>query len=387
MKIVLFANTDWYLYNFRRSLAQAIRDAGHDVLLISPPGAYADKLVELGFRWLPAPLNRRSLNPVSEVLFLAWLWKLLSAENADIIHGFTIKCAVYGSIVARIMSALGRGPSRINAVAGMGYVFTSRDFKARFLKPIVRTLMRFAFGGKNSLLVVQNPTDLNFFILHKIVDPRFARLIPGSGVNCNRFFPASDHAPRSPSARLKVLLPARLLWDKGLAEFIEATRALQSEGAPIDFLLAGTPDEGNPASVPPAMVDQWAQEGLVSWLGHVDDMPELFRSVDIVALPSYREGLPKGLIEAAATGLALITTDAPGCRDVVDDGVTGIVVPVRDSVALQEAIRRLQLDPHLRMRLGAAAREKARLQFADTAINTQTVQLYYDVGNSGAASR
>lgn len=382
MKIALFANTDWYLYNFRQSLAQAICDAGHEVILISPPGPYAKKLESLGFRWISAPMKRRSLNPVREFLLLSWLWRLFAREHVDIVHGFTIKCAVYGSIVARLMSTVRKGPSRISAVAGMGYVFTSSDIKARLLRPVVRRFMRFAFNGKDALLVVQNPTDLTFFIQERIVDASLTRLIPGSGVNLQRFSPSPDSSP-DPSTRLRVLLPARLLWDKGLAEFIDAARALKSEGASIDFFLAGTSDEGNPASVPRPVIEQWARDGVVAWLGHVEDMPQLFRSVDVVVLPSYREGLPKGLIEAASSGLALITTNVPGCRDVVDDEINGLLIPVRDAVALKQAIARLQTSPELRIRLGMGARDKALRYFGEDTIIQQTIALYSEVKRAG----
>jgi glycosyltransferase involved in cell wall biosynthesis len=173
-----------------------------------------------------------------------------------------------------------------------------------------------------------------------------------------------------------VVLPARLLWDKGVAEYVEAARLLRGEGRAVDLLLAGDPDPGNPATVPEATVRRWAGEGVVQWLGHVDDMPALFRSVDAVALPSYREGLPKGLIEAAACGLPLVTTDVPGCREVVTDGVDGLLVPVRDGKALASAIARLHDDPSLRSRLGAAARRKVLAEFDERIVVARTMAVY-----------
>jgi glycosyltransferase involved in cell wall biosynthesis len=316
MKIVLFANTEWYLYNFRRSLVLSLLDAGHEVLLISPSGPYGEKLLAMGLRWQPVPMERRSLNPGREALLLLHLGRLLHRERPDVIHGFTIKCAVYGSLAARMAGVR----ARINAVAGMGYVFISNTAKARILRPLVSSLLKLALGGSNTRLILQNPDDVALFERAGLVERRNVRLIPGSGVDCSRFRPGPA---RPTEARLRVLLPARLLWDKGLAEFIEAVRLLQAERRPIDFLLAGDPDPGNPAAVPEAAVRGWVGEGLVQWLGHVEDMPGLLRSVDIVALPSYREGLPKGLIEAAASGCALITTDVPGCREVVTHEVDG----------------------------------------------------------------
>ena len=176
-----------------------------------------------------------------------------------------------------------------------------------------------------------------------------------------------------------MLLPARLLWDKGLAEYVAVARQLKGEGRDIAFLLAGQPDPGNPASVPEATVQGWVQEGLLQWLGHVEDMPALFRSVDVVALPSYREGLPKGLIEAGACGCALVTTDAPGCREVVADGIDGLLVPVRDAKALATAIARLHEDPELRSRLGRAARERVLREHEVGSVNARTMTVYQEL--------
>lgn len=377
MKVVLFANTDWYLYNFRRSLALALRKAGHDVLLISPPGPYGTKLEALGLRWLAAPMDRRSLNPLREAALLIWLRRLLLAEKADLVHGFTIKCAVYGSLAARMAGV----KARVNAVAGMGYVFTSADLKARMLRPVVRALMRGSLDGQNARLILQNPDDMNLFRHAGLVQPEHMRLIPGSGVDCERFAPLDLPAESKPAlgGRLRVVLPARLLWDKGLAEFVEAARLLHAEGRAIDFLLAGDPDPGNPAAVPEATVRGWVTEGLLEWLGHIDDMPALFRSVDVVVLPSYREGLPKGLIEAAACALPLVTTDVPGCREVVTDDVDGLLVPVKNAKALAHAIARLHDDPDLRTRLGAAARAKALAEFDESVVIERTMAVYTEL--------
>ena len=371
--IVLFANTDWYLYNFRRSLSLALKDAGHDVLLISPPGPYGEKLRALGLRWEPVPMDRRSLNPLREARLLAWLVSLFRRERPDLVHGFTIKCAVYGSLAARLAGV----PARVNAVAGMGYVFTSRDLKARLLRPLVRGLMHAALDGERARLVLQNPDDVALFQRAGFVDASRIRLIPGSGVDCSRFQPVAR--VRTPGEPLRVLLPARLLWDKGVAEFVDAARRLKLEGRALRFQLAGDPDPGNPAAVPDATLRAWVGEGVVEWLGHVDDMPALFQSVHMVVLPSYREGLPKGLIEAAACGLPLVTTDVPGCREVVTDGVDGLLVPVRNADALAAAIARLQDDEDLARRLGEAARAKALVEFDERVVVGATLGVYREL--------
>lgn len=374
MKVVLFANTEWYLYNFRRSLALALREAGHELLLISPPGPYGERLRALGFRWEPLPMQRRSLNPLREMRLMWHLWRLFRREQPVLVHGFTIKCAVYGSLAARLAGV----PARINAVAGMGYVFTSEDRKARLLRPVVRGLLKLALGGRDARLILQNPDDVAMFERAALVKADRVRLIAGSGVDCARF--AARAGPRGDAGSPRVLLAARMLWDKGIAEFVEAARQLRAQGRAIDFLLAGDPDPGNPAAVPEAKLRGWVEEGLLQWLGHVEDMPALFASVDILVLPSYREGLPKGLIEAAACALPLVTTDVPGCREVVTDGVDGLLVPVRDARALARAIARLLDDADLARALGHAARGKALRQFDERIVIESTLAVYSELG-------
>lgn len=375
-KVILFANTDWYLYNFRLSLARKLRELGHEVVLLSPPGEYGPQLRALGFRWEPAPMVRRSLNPLREVTLLMWLVRFLRRERPDLVHGFTIKCAVYGSLSSRLAGVA----VRVNAVAGMGYVFSSRDVKAVVLRPLVRRVMRMAFGGKRSMLILQNPDDLALFRTANIVDERAIRVIKGSGVNISRFKPRSEEAEPLEAQPLRVVLAGRLLWDKGIAEYVEAARILKAEGRSVRCILAGTPDPGNPAAVDENLLRGWVRDGLVEWLGHVSDMPVLFAETDVAVLPSYREGLPKSMIEAAACALPLIITDAPGCREVVGiDGEEGLVVPVRDGRALADAIRRLDDDRALARKLGEAARQKALREFDEQIIIERTLAVYREV--------
>lgn len=381
MKAILFANTDWYLYNFRRTLALSLRRAGYDVLLISPAGPYGAKLRALGLRWEPLPMQRRSLNVVRESAFLLYLVRLLRREQPTVVHGFTIKCAVYGSLAAKMAGVA----ARINAVAGMGYVFTSDQLKARLLRPVVRGLLRLALGGEQARLILQNSDDVKLFRKADLIDTAHIRLIRGSGVDCAKYAAASPRKLRDGSTH--VLLASRMLWDKGIGEYIAALRQLRAQGYAVHAILAGTPDPGNPATIPEETILGWVGEGLVTWLGHVDDMVALFSAVDIVVLPSYREGLPRSLVEAAACGLPLITTDVPGCREVVADGVDGLLVPVRDSDAIAEAIRTLVDNPALARRLGEAARAKARTYFDERIVIERTLAVYTELCGHGEAER
>jgi glycosyltransferase involved in cell wall biosynthesis len=374
MKVILFANTDWYLFNFRLSLARALRDQGAEVVLLSPPGPYGRKLREAGFRWEPLAMDRRSLNPFREFGLLRGLARFYRLEGPDAVHHFTLKCVVYGSLAA----AWARVPFIVNAVAGLGYVFTNPSLFARALRPIVRGALRFALNRPNARLILQNPDDVKLFRDATLIDDRKLRLIMGSGVDTTRFYPSSspvlEHEP------VRVLLASRILWDKGIGEFVEAARLLSAEGLPVCFRLAGSPDPGNPASVPDAQIAAWVQEGIVEFLGKVADMPTLLRESDIVVLPSYREGLPKSLIEAAACGIPMVTTDVPGCREVVSDGETGLLVPVREAAALAGAIRRLCSAPEWARDLGRAARERALREFDERVVIAKTLAVYREGG-------
>lgn len=373
MKIVLFANTDWYLYNFRLPLAQTLQRRGIEVVLVSPPGPYGERFAALGLRWIPAPLQRRSLGLLREARVLAWLYRLLREEKPDLVHGFTIKCAIYASLAARLAGV----PACVAAITGLGYVFTSTDLRARLLRLPVRWLLRQALNGKGRRLVVQNADDAAVFRDARLANEATMRLIPSSGVDLSRFTPAP---PSSDTTRpLRVVLAARLLWDKGLAEYVQAARSLRERGRTIHFLLAGAPDPGNPASIDIATIERWRDDGGINWLGHVDDMAALFHSADVAVLPSYREGLPRSLIEAAACGLALVTTDVPGCRAVVRDGVDGLLVPVRDAAALAQAIARLDDDRALLRRLGDAAREHALAEYDVERVNARTLAVYREL--------
>ncbi len=370
LKVLLFANTDWYLFNFRLSLAYALRDRGYEILLLSPPGDYGRRLVDMGFDWRPLPMKRQSLQPLSELKLLVQLVRLLKDEDVDIVHGFTIKAAVYGSLAARMAG----GVARISAVAGMGYVFTSSDMKARLLKPIVRAVIKLAASGRNSRIILQNPDDVDAFLRYRLAEEQYVRLIKGSGVDTSLFVPSESQG--RDSSTVVVLFAARLLWDKGLREFIEAATIVRKKSAGVCFLLAGEPDEGNPAAVSTAEVEGWHASGKVQWLGQVSNMPELLQSVDIMVLPSYREGLPKGLVEAAAVELPLIATDVPGCREVVIHGVNGLLVPAHDAEALANAIVCLIQDRELRAEMGVRGRKKVLAEFDEEVVIRETLAVY-----------
>ena len=393
MKILFFANTEWYLYNFRLPLARYLRDHGHEVVMLSPSGPYIAKLQAAGFRTLTVPMERRSLNPLRELALLNHIRRIYAQERPDLAHHFTIKCVVYGALAARLTGV----PKRINAVTGLGHVFTSNSLKARLLRPPVRALLRLALGGANSRLIVQNPDDQAAFQRTGLIDPAHIRLIRGSGVDTERFQPNQYDSPHSPPPKttpalratppspgrglgsLKILLASRLLWEKGVGEYVAAARQLRQEGIAAEFLLAGDPDPGNPASIPLEQLDRWRQDGDVTLLGHIDNMAALLAQTDMAVLPSYREGTPRSLLEAAACGLPLITTDAPGCREIVQHDVNGLLVPVKDTAALAAALRRLCQEPATRQRMGHASRAKVLAEFDERIVFEQTLAVYEEL--------
>lgn len=370
LKIVLFANTDWFLYNFRLSLAFALKNAGHDVLMLTPAGPYGEKFLKAGFRWVEVPMDRRSLNPFRELFFLLWFIRFLRRERIDLIHSFTLKCVIYGALAAKVAGV----KRRISGVDGLGYVFLSSDLKARLLKPVVLSLMRLALRGDGSRLVLLNRDDVTFFESSGLIPASQILFIPGAGVNCARFRGRRMSVP--PGEPVRVLLAARMLWDKGVGEYIDAARILHGRRRRIQFLLAGNPDVGNPSSILESQIKAWVTEGVVEWLGHVSDMPSLLASVDIAVLPSYREGLPTSLIEAGACGLPLVTTNAPGCREVVTNEVDGLLVEPKNPLDLADAIDRLLLSPDLASRLGEAAKKKVRQTFEESIVIRDTLKVY-----------
>jgi glycosyltransferase involved in cell wall biosynthesis len=366
MKILLFANTDWYLYNFRLGQALALRDRGDEVVLVSPDGPYGPRMQALGFRWLPFPLARRSLNPLSAIETVNRLVKLYRQEKPDLVHQFTIKCVIYGSLACHL---LGIRPV-INSVTGLGYVFMDAGAARRWLRFFIKLSYRLVL--KNTWVVFQNPDDRSAFLESCLVDIKRVSLIRGSGVDIQRFSPH----PELPGAPL-VVLPGRMLWDKGISEFVAAARILHVEGVHARFALVGDSDNENPSSVPVSQLQAWRNEGVIEWWGWKEDMQDVYAQAAIVCLPSYyREGVPKSLIEAAACGRPIITSDMPGCREVVRHGENGFLIPARDAAALADALIELLQSPDMRVKMGMNSRTIAEKEFSTEMVNSQTFAVY-----------
>lgn len=374
-KVLLFANTDWYLYNFRRPLSEAIEATGWQVVLVSPPGSYGPQLRDLGFEWIPFVFSPGGINPLREASAVVRLARLYRLLRPTLVHHFTIKCVIYGSLAARLIPHT----AVVNAVTGAGYAFSRQDHRARLLRRPVEWAYRAALSRKQNRVVFQNSADLDMFLRSRLVDEGKVRLIRGSGVNCERFHPPVNEQERD-GGRTRVLLATRLLRDKGVFEYAKAAGALQERYPNAEFLVAGSLYPDNPTSLTGAELDGIVKQGFVRYLGQVSDMPELLRSVDIVVLPTtYAEGTPRILIEAAASGRPVVATDIPGCQGLVENDRTGFLVPPGDQGALVGALEALLDDVSLRQRFGQAGREVVLRDFEESIVLRDTLNLYREL--------
>jgi glycosyltransferase involved in cell wall biosynthesis len=365
MKVILFANTDWYLYNFRINLARSLQAKDIEVVLLSPPGNYVRSLQEAGFRWLPLPMSRKGMNPVKEIRTLWQIRNIYKNEKPDLVHHFTAKCIIYGSISARRINR-----AVVNAVTGQGYIFSAQGFKGFVLREIACLLFRYALKGTQ--VVFQNDEDRRVFINLRLVDSSSTHLIPGSGVNLERFSPSPE-----PQGLPVVMFAARMLWDKGVGDFVQAARILRSQGVEARFVLVGDTYKDNPSAVPEYQLNAWKEEGIVEWWGWHDDMPYVLSQSSIVCLPTYyKEGVPRVLTEAASAGRPIVSSDIVACKEIVHHGLNGLVVPPRQPASLAQALRILIEDPSTRSKMGIEGRKIAEQSFSDEKIIHDTFDIY-----------
>jgi len=367
VKLLFVVTEDWYFVSHRLPLAVAAQAAGFDVAVATREGRKADVIRSAGIRLIPFGLSRRGGNPLREVVAL---WRLYRREKPDLVHHVALKPVMFGALAAW----LARVPAQVNAVAGLGWLFTSSHGVVRLARPTLRWMLARLLNQPHSLTIVQNPEDKALLERSGVTAARL-RLIRGAGVDVQVFYPVSP-----PPTPVCIVLVARMLWDKGVGEFVEAARRLIGAGVSARFVLVGDPDPANPASVPESTLRNWHGQHGVEWWGRREDMPAVLQAAHIACLPSsYGEGLPKSLLEAAACGLPIVTTDAPGCREVVRDGVNGLLVPVRDAAVLAAALGKLIGDAALRRRMGEQSRVRAETEFGLEAVIAQTLAAYREV--------
>lgn len=363
-RVAFFVTVDWYFCHHYLGLACAVRDAGYAVSVITGVDAHGEHIRSAGLDLIPFKVSRKGMNPLRELAVVGRLVQVLRDLRPDLLHNIAQKPVLYGTAAARVAGV----QAIVNAITGMGYLFTSSGPRAQFGRRLLGRAYRALLAAPNVRVLVQNPDDQGEILRLTGVAPI---LVPGSGVDLGRFVPSPD----GPEPVL-VVLASRMLWDKGVGEFVAAARMLKSGGSTARFVLVGRPDPGNPTSVAEDQLHSWQQEGYIEWWGFRGDMPEVLGQAHIACLPSYREGLPKFLIEAAAAGLPLVTTDVPGCRAVVTHGTNGFLVPPKDPVPLAAALDRLLRDQALRQRFGEQSRLRAQTAFADDRIFAMVLGVY-----------
>jgi glycosyltransferase involved in cell wall biosynthesis len=374
--LLYLVNEDWAFVSHRLPMARAARDAGFDVHVATNVNAKADAIRAEGFTLHAIPFRRGGLSPTAALRTIWAVRRLERTLSPSLIHHSGLQSCVLGAI-----AALGTATPQVNALTGMGFLFTSSSPIARLLKPLVAKALGFLFGRKRSVALVQNPDDRQALLAMGISEQQIA-LIPGSGVDTDALQPLPE-----PDGPITVGFAGRLLFDKGILALVAAHRLLRKQGLDIQLLIAGEPDPANPASVSRAEAEAWRKEPGITWLGHVGDIVSLWRRSHIAALPSHREGLPKSLLEAAACGRPMVATDAPGCREICINEQTGLLVPIENPTLLAKAIAALAGSPDLRARYGAAARQLVVDKMSDKAVGEATVALYRSVMNSAIAGR
>ena len=371
MARILFVITeDWALLSHRLHLVKAAIATGHHVGLATRFSCHEDMLSSLGVETYHWGLTRKSLNPFAELKSLFSLHHIISDFQPDLVHAVAQKPVLYTGVLKRLGGRFGF----VAALGGIGYIFSSSALKARLLRPAICLVLRFALAGKKTAFILQNQDNISLFEKLRIVCVGKTKLVRGSGVEVSLYQPKP--LPKGPA---KIILPARMLWDKGVAEFIEAARRIKAQNIAAEFILVGDVDTHNAASVTQSQIDEWVENGIVQQWGRRDDMPQIYPSIHIVCLPSYHEGLPKVLMEAASCGRPVIAFDVPGSREIVQDGVNGFLVPFQDQNSLENALLNLIHNRALCTEMGREGRKLVEEEFSDARINQQTFNIWAEV--------
>ena len=367
IKILFLVTEDWYFVSHRLSLARACRDMGWEVVVATHVQDHGTAIESEGFRVVPIRMRRRNRAPWKEIPTIADLISLLARERPDILHQVGLKPVIYGSFAASFAPP----KAVVNALAGMGYIFTSGRPLIRLARAVIKLALRLGLRRRRHWLIVQNDDDATALVSGGLIARDRLAIIAGSGVDLERFAPMPE-----PEGPIVAAMVSRMLKDKGVREVVLAARELKRRGTPLRVRLVGAPDPGNPTSLDDDTLRQWHREGCIEWLGQNDDIEAVWRQAHIAILPSYREGMPMALIEAASCGRPIVTTDVPGCSDIVGDGSIGFVVPKQDWIGIADALESLAASPALRARMGKAARARVEAEYGEQAIIRQTIEFY-----------
>jgi glycosyltransferase involved in cell wall biosynthesis len=368
MRVAIVINTSWNIWNFRRSLVKALLAAGHEVLAIAPPDAYSARLeTELGCRFVPVLMENKGTNPVKDAQLTRRFYKIYQRERPDVILHYTIKPNIYGTIAARIA-----GIPCVNNVSGLGTVFIVKNLVSK----VALGLYRFAFRFPKRIFF-QNADDRQLFVEHGLVAPAITDLLPGSGIDTDKFRPAAEFTRHTPFTFLMI---ARVLYEKGVEEYFEAARLVREAMPGTRVQLLGGIDESGGVGVKRTVVEEWLRAGNVEYLGTSDNVAEHIAQADCVVLPSYREGTPKTLLEAAAMGKPIVTTDVPGCRETVINGENGLLCEVRNAQDLADKMLQvLRLSDTGLQRMGQAGRKLAEQKFDERIVLNKYLRIVEDV--------
>jgi glycosyltransferase involved in cell wall biosynthesis len=366
-RILISANMSWNVLNFRRGLVRALVVRGYDVIVAAPDDGYANRLAELGCRHIRLPMDRKGISPLGDLVLLYRFLRLIQRERPDVFLGFTIKPNVYGSLAAACL-----GVPVLNTVSGLGTAFISNTWLTNVAKRLYRIALR-----RSALVFFQNEDDRSLFVDEALVARERTALLPGSGIDLERFRPS--HRPCGEAGGFRFLLLGRMLWDKGIGEYVAAARLVRRELPHTRFQLLGLADADNRTAIDPVTIEGWAAEGVIEFLGASDDVRTHIAGADCVVLPSYREGTPRALLEAAAMEKPLIATNVPGCREVVEHGRNGYLCAARSTEDL--AARMIQLareSADRRTAMGRASRRKVEQQFDERMVTRRYLSAIED---------
>lgn len=372
-KVLFFVNDLPAFFIQRLNLAQHVKESGYEVIIASPENQKVDDLKELGFSHQTIPVNRKSLNIFSGIVVIYRLIRIIKKIKPDILHNVSSKQVIYGSIAARICGV----KKIINLINGLGWIYVERrGIAVKILRSLVSTLYKLALSNKNIIVIFQNPDDKQYFLDRNILDESQIKVILGSGVNTDKYKPSVEEIPTNQS-KIKIIFLSRMLWVKGVKYLIDAVRILKSRSLEFELNLVGQPDLGNPDSIPYKTLESWEKNGLINYKGFINDPIKIIQSADVVVLPTYlREGVPLSLIESASCGKPIVTTDVPGCREIVIDGLNGFLIPPKDTIALSESLEKLIINEPLRKKFGEESRKLALKSFSKEIVNKKTLELY-----------
>ena len=361
-KVLIALNTAWNLYNFRAGLLRALLESGYDVVAVAPADNYTEQVVSLGCRFVPLSIDSQGKNPFKDLLLLWRFIRLLRNEKPNIFLAYTVKPNIYGSIAAHLLDI-----PVINNISGLGAVFIENGILAH----VVRCLYRFSLS-RSRMVFFQNNDDRLMFLEDEIVPEDITDLLPGSGIDLSSF--SVESLPNMSSIRF--LLVARMLWDKGVGEYVEAARILKRRGVKAEFSLLGFLEVDNPAAINRMQMEAWVNEGIIRYLGVSDNVRKEVKEVDCVVLPSYREGTPRTLLEAAAMGRPIITTNAVGCKEVVDDNVNGYLCHLKDATDLAGKMEKVvTMTSEEREMMGLRGRKKVESEFDERIVIEKYIEI------------